>query len=42
MARRAGALGGGAQLELAAVVEAEQLVGVAVLLVVVDQARVRG
>ena len=31
----------GAELELAAVVEPEQLVGVAVLLVVVDQARVR-
>ena len=38
----AGALGGGAQLELAAVVQAEQLVGVAVLLVVIDQARVWG
>src|SRR6476646_2705106 len=36
----AGALGGGAQLQLAAVIEAEQLVGISVLLVVVDQARV--
>src|SRR4051812_4847699 len=32
---------GGAELELTAVVERQQLVGVAVLLVVVDQARVR-
>ena len=32
---------GGAELELATVVEAEQLVGVAVLLVVVDQPRIR-